>query len=252
MKVFCRYSLQLDSFFKNVVKYVFAIWGNGLCLDNLEEIELIDAKTFSYDTDGQTVPGGKKIILTSRLYDKISVYDIQQLNNNENFKLIVNTLYHEMGHVSDMQTMPKIYAAASNFGSIKQMLPAFFWAEYLAEKRSSTKGIVDHSDYCTDFVKRQWKCYQFDFETPTEQNFFYLCKTISYYLGRTTQSNTREVYDGKMSNPLLQEFVIVMRQELLCLESKQPFDDVETLSNLYFIMNKYYLKFKARYCTNFA
>jgi len=117
MGVFCRYSLQLVSFLKNVVEYVFAIWGNGFYLDNLEEIELVNARTFSYDTDGQTVPGGKKIIPTSRLYAKIPVYDIQQLNKNEKFKLIVNTLYHEMGHVSGMQTMPNIYAAASNLES---------------------------------------------------------------------------------------------------------------------------------------
>jgi len=92
----------------------------------------------------------QKDIPTSRLYAKISVYDIQQLNKNENFKLIVNTLYHEMGLVSDMQTIHNIYAAASN------------------------------------------------------------------------------------------------------LESKLPFDDVETLSNLYFIMIKCFFKFKARYSPNFA
>lgn len=106
--------------------YVFAIWRSGLYLDNLEEIELVDTKTFSYDTDGRTVPGGKKIILTLRLYAKIPVYDIQQLNNDENFKLIVNTLYHEMGHVSDMRTMPNIYAVASNSDNIEQCCPLSF------------------------------------------------------------------------------------------------------------------------------
>lgn len=244
MKVFCQYSLQLDNFLKSIVEYVFAVLGNGLHLDKLEEIELVNAKEFSYDTDGRTIDGGKRIILTSRLYTQLPIYNISELMNNEKFKLIVNTLYHEMGHVSDMETMPIIYAVAQNLDDMKQMLPAFFWAEYLAEKRSSATEIADQSKYCDDFVRKQWKANKFDTETATEENFFYLCKALSYYMGRTTKLNTRETYNSMMVNPLLQEFVTAIGQELICLERKLPFDDAETLSNLNIIMEKYRLKFE--------
>lgn len=110
--------------------------------------------------------------MTSRLYDKLPVYEISLLKNNEDFQTIVCTIYHEMGHISDHNTMPNIYAAAQNFDDKKQMLAAFFWAEYLAEKRSSETNLVSHQEYCEDFIKREWKSFKFNFDNPTEDNFF--------------------------------------------------------------------------------
>ncbi len=247
MKVFCKYDGQFDDFLKNVVKYVIDVLGNELCIDDLEEIELIDKKELSIETDGRTLANGKKIILTSRLYTQLPEYDISKLENSVDFKLIVTTLYHELGHVSDMKTMPNIYAATQNSNNEKQMLSSYFWVEYLAEKRSTSIGLVDYSNYCNNFVKRQWNAYKLNFETYSEDNFFYLCKTLSYYMARTIKSNTRKTYNAKMVNSLLNEFVIAIGQELIYLEHKLPFDNVETLDNLCGILHKYYLKFKTQY-----
>lgn len=247
MKIFCKYAPQFDDFLKDVVNYVLDAFGNDLCFDDLEEIELIDVKELSIQTDGRTVDNGKKIILTSRLYTQLPEYDISKLGNNENFKLIVTTLYHEMVHVSDMKTMHSIYAAAQNLNNKKQMLSSYFWVEYLAEKRSASTGLVDFNQYCNDFAKRQWKAYKFNFETYSEDNFVYLCKALAYYMARTTKSNTRKTYNDKIGNTLLNEFVIDIGQELICLENKLPFDNVETLDNLCGILHKYCLKFKTQY-----
>lgn len=241
MRIFCQYNPQLDCFLKGLVEYVLDSYGNQLLLDDLEEIELI--KDLPGSSDGRVIEGGKKIVLSSRLFSLLPTYEVSELLENINYRLIVNTLYHEMGHVSDMKTMPHIYAVAQNLEKEDQMLPAFFWAEYWAEKRSCSSNIIDYTEYCEDFANREWKSYKFDFCTGAEENFFYLCKTLSYYMGRTTDLVIRQKFCAKMKNALLKSFIDSLGSELFMLEEQLPFDDAEKLSNLSLIMNEYRLKF---------
>lgn len=44
-------------------------------------------------------------MITSRLYDILPCLSIEKLENNPNFKMIVNTLYHEMGHITDWENI---------------------------------------------------------------------------------------------------------------------------------------------------
>ena len=107
MRIFCQYNPQLDCFLKGLVEYVLDSYGNQLLLDDLEEIELI--KDLPGSSDGRVIEGGKKIVLSSRLFSLLPTYEVSELLENINYRLIVNTLYHEMGHVSDMKTIPKKY-----------------------------------------------------------------------------------------------------------------------------------------------
>lgn len=152
-----------------------------------------------------------------------------------------------MGHVSDIKIMPNIYAAAQDLEKEEQMLPAFFWTEYLAEKRSSSSNIIDYTEYCEDFANCEWKSYKFDFRTGAEENFFYLCKALSYYMGRTTNLAIRQKFCANMKNLLLKSFIDSLGKELFVLEDQIPFDDVEKLSNLSLIMNEYRYKFHHTY-----
>lgn len=212
-----------------------------MSLDGLGEIELIeDLPGFS---DGRTIQGSKKIVLASRLFHGLPTYEISKLSNNENYRHIISTIFHEMGHASDMKAMPNIYAIAQDLEHKEQMLPAYFWIEYLAEKRSYSANIASHIEYCEDFVARKWRSYRFDFCTYTEENFFYLCKALAYFMGRTIDSNMRQEYCAKMKNPLLKSFISSIAEELLVLESYLPFDDVGKLFDLENIMNTYYWRF---------
>ena len=241
MKIFCQYNSQLDTFLKALVEYVLDLYGKQLLLDDLEEIELKESLPGS--SDGRVEDGGKRIILSSRLFSLLPTYTVSYILENENYKLIANTLYHEMGHVSDMKMMPHIYAVAQDLEKEEQMLPAFFWAEYLAEKRSCSTNIIDYTAYCEDFSSCNWRAYKFDFDTGTEENFFYLCKALSYFMGRTTNLDMRRKFCAKMENPLLKDFVDSLETELFVLENQLPFDDVEKLSILAHIMNEYRSKF---------
>lgn len=244
MKVFCKYNVQLDIFLKDIVEYTLGILGEQLTLDALQEIELVDIKNFLYDTDGKTCDGGKKIIVTSRLYDKLPIYRIKELKENVNFIMIVNTMFHEMGHATDWLFMPNLYAAAENTSDGKSMITSIFWLEYLAERRSSEESLVDYIDYCHDFVRRKWSAYKLDFQNASESNFYYLNKALSYFMARTTNISKRNQYLDKIVNPLLKDYVIDVGKEIENLENQMPVDDISILDDLYEIMNKYYKKFR--------
>lgn len=161
--------------------------------------------------------------------------------------MIVNTMFHEMGHVTDWASMPNLYDAVENMNRYKEMLPSVFWLEYLAERRSSIEGLINHSDYCDDFASRKWKAYKLDTENASESNFYYLNKALSYFMARTTEISERNRYVDKLINPLLKDYVIDIGKEIINLESQMPFDDILILDGLYDIMNRHYKKFRGRF-----
>lgn len=59
-------------------------------------------------------------MLTSRLYDILPNLDIDKLQKDENYRRIKQTIHHEMGHINDMFTMPKLYKYASDYGYNKE------------------------------------------------------------------------------------------------------------------------------------
>lgn len=247
MEIICEFNEELESFLKEVVKYTIGIYDNELRLDSLQRIELRDIKEFGYETDGKTLENGTIIWVTSRLYEKLPSYNIKEIEEDTGFIMIVNTLFHEMGHVTDWLVMPRLYNAALNIHDEKYMCAALFWLEYLAEKRSSSIGRVNGSEYCNDFVKKPWKAYKADFELYTDDNFFYLNKTLSYFMGRTVKVDIKKKYMAVISNKLLKEYIEELDVELKRLEGKIPFDDLSELEQLYEIMNNYYKKFKQKY-----
>ncbi len=83
---------------------------------------MVYIKGFSYNTDGRTHDGGKKIIVTSRLYDDLPTYKIEGLKDNIDLNMIVNTMFHEMGYVTDWASMPNLYLAAENMDDGKAMV----------------------------------------------------------------------------------------------------------------------------------
>jgi hypothetical protein len=249
LKVICEYDKELDLFLKEVVKYTIDLYGDDLCLDSIKIIELRNINEFGYDTDGRTLEDGSVIWVTSRLYEKLPSYNIKELEDNNDFIMLVNTLFHEMGHATDWMAMPQLYAAAIDMNNNKSMLTSFFWLEYLAEKRSSSNGRVNVSKFCDDFVKRSWRAYKVNFETCTEDNFFYLNKALSYFMGRTLNVDIRKKYMTVMSNVILKEYIEELDVELKRLEGKMPFDEVSLMEQLYEIMNKYFKKFKQKYAS---
>ncbi len=247
MRVQCMYNQKYEIFLEAVVDYVIDRWGNELDLSGLETIELVDISKFNYETDGKVYNEGKNILVTSRLYDELDVLDINECKNSNTFKLIVSTLYHELGHVSDWKKMPNLYRIVEENPMSAEGVASLFWLEYIAEKRNTEKKLVDHDSFCTDVAKSEWHAYKTEFGRAGSDNFAYLCKVLPYFMGRTIDLQKRKKYMGIMKNRLVKEFIIELDKEIKKLEKEYPFDDSKKLQGLYNIINIFFNKFRQAY-----
>ena len=244
MKIQCLYSEKYERFLEETVEYIIARWGNELDLSGLEIIELKESDKYQFNSEGRTYNKGKNIILSSDAYDQLDELAIEKIADSEKFKSIVNTIYHEMVHASDWKKMPQLYGMVEDNSESSLKIASLFWLEYLAEKRSSEKGLVNHNSFCEDFVTREWKAYRIDFNDIDTENFIYLCKILPYFMGRTIEQQTRATYLTIMKNTLLKEMIVELDHEIKVLEVQYPFDDPEKLNDLYNILNQYCKKFK--------
>lgn len=248
MRIKCQYNYELDIFLKQTVYFVIENYAYDLDLSNLKEIELVSKQAFKFNKDGEASENGTKIIVTSRLYEELPCLNINKLyTNNKSFQLIMSSLYHEMVHISDWRKYPNLYLGVQKMVGTKDILAGLIWLEYLAEKKSQMVFPTENSDFCNDFVKREWKSIKFNYEDATESNFIFLLKMIPYFMARTLDYNNRLQYSMKIKNLLLRDFIMELRQEFLKLEKLLPFDDTDKLSNLYKIMDSYFIKFKKEF-----
>lgn len=244
MKIQCLYSEKYERFLEETVEYIIARWGNELDLSGLEIIELKESDKYQINSEGRTYNKGKNIVLSSDTYDQLDELAIEKMADSEKFKSIVNTIYHEMGHASDWKKMPQLYGMVEDNSESSLKIASLFWLEYLAEKRSSEKGLVNHNSFCEDFVTREWKAYRIDYNDIDTENFIYLCKILPYFMGRTIEQQKRTTYLTIMKNTLLKEMIVELDHEIKVLEVQYPFDDPEKLNDLYNILNQYCKKFK--------
>lgn len=224
-------------------------YGSELDLSKLEKIELRKSSEFRIAIDGRIEEGGKTIIVTSKLYDTLPCLSIDELEKCKDFRTIVYTLFHEMGHLTDMTKYPILYGYASDENEeLSTFMPAFFWVEYLAENRSYLTGLNDKIELCEGFVNIAWKPNTINFEYPYDNNFFWLNKSLVYFLVGTSKPEIRKRYLKRIKNELRVEYINELWDEILRLDGLLPFDEIDNLANMYGIMNKYYKSFCLKYC----
>ena len=243
MRIYCLYNRIFHIFLNEVVQYVLDRYGCELNIITLREIELVDKNTFQYETDGKVL-SQDKIIVTSRLYEQLPNLDIRLLVDNNDFKLICNTIYHEMGHINDMIIMPKLYGCVLNNENIDaNYISSLFWLEYIAEKRTAGLEDVNDMGICEEFVERNWNCTYSNPNTADDKNFFYLNKVLPYFLARTSDKSIRKQFLDVIENKLLVRYIEEIGVEIERLELVGDFDEPEILQDLYQIINKYYKSF---------
>ena len=178
--------------------------------------------------------------------------EIDKLDNNDDYKMLRKTLYHEMGHINDMVFMPKLYNCVlesfENRSINAESISSLFWIEYLAEKRTSTFENVYNMEICDDLVTKKWHCSIADpYAHYGERNFFYLTKLLPYFIARTENENIREKYLKRIENKHVVDYINEIDAELKYLETNQIFDDPIILRGLYGIIDKYFNRFMNRY-----
>ncbi len=244
LKIYCSYNHEYHIFLNKVVELVLKQYGSDLNISTLKEIELRNINEFEIKTDGRTV-SNDKIILTSRLYELLPTLNINCLNDNNDYKLLRQTIYHEMGHINDMVYMPNLYKCVleniqKKATDINISTSSLFWLEYIAEKRSAGFENVYDLEICDEFVDAEWICSMSSFFSDyNENNFLYLTKILPYFLGRTTHENVRQKYLIKIKNNVLIDYIRELEIELKNLETKGIFDDLDVLNSLYGIIKKY-------------
>lgn len=222
-------------------------YGSKLNLDTLEEIELVDKNVYEYITDGRVIDC-HKIVVTSRLYELLPSFRIEELNDNTNFKELKQTLYHEMGHINDMILMPVLYKYGFREDDSRERIVSQFWLEYIAEKRSYGFEGIKNFNFCDEFVKADWKCAINSFDSNfNTSNFAYLIKCLPYFMATTSEDKIRNFYLKQIKNKLLINFINALNEEIVKLESRELFDNVVVLYDLYNIMNRFYKKFMAAF-----
>ncbi len=242
MKVVCQYDVDLQRFLKEVVDYCIAKYGEGLHLNQLREIELKNKSVFNYEKDGMICENGKKIVLSSRLYEMLPTLDIEKINNDDKFILLIYSLYHEMCHVSDFEVYPYLYGRAVHTQNKWEALAMIFWLEYLVEKRCFQRLGIIKCELYEQFQSEKLCCNKFDTNTANVSNFFYFTKSISYLVAKIMWQNETKEYLQQICDRLLKEYVEELVEELYKLEEQGFFDDEKKLSQLINIMKRYYKK----------
>lgn len=250
MKIYCTYSQELHRFLNEVVKLVLDKYGSQLNINTLEEIELVNKRKYNYITDGKAYIG--RIEVTSRLYELLPILDVEELEDNNEYKLLRKTLYHELGHINDMTLMPKLYGMMfkdfQNGDVDLYSISILLWIEYVAEKRTVGFENVNDMELCDDFVKEKWECSKFEpCLSGSNENFYDLTKLLPYFIARTANEDIRDQYLDQIENRLVVDYVKEISIELDNLESKGTFDDPEVLRRLYEIIDKYFNVFMNRY-----
>lgn len=245
MKIYCSYNHDYHIFLNEVAELVLKQYGSDLNISTLREIELVNKDEFAYETDGKAVDNSK-IIVTSRLYERLPTLSINCLIDNNDYKLIRQTIYHEMGHINDMVYMPSLYNcvfenAQKKAAGINISTASLFWLEYKAEKRSAGFENVYDMEICDEFADHEWKYSVSDsYSNFNAGNFCYLTKILPYFLGGTAHDeHVRQEYITKIKNNILKDYIRELDIELNCLEAKGMSDDLNLLNSLYAIIKRY-------------
>lgn len=239
MKIFCTFNKDYEPLLKQTVEYAIENYGKDLNVDTLEEIELADKKLFPYSTEGKLI-SKERIVLSSETFEFLPYLDITQLYDNIYFKEIVNTIIHEMGHLTDYVSMPHLYDCVFNPKNKRYYLIALFWLEYLAESRTANLGLVNYVPYCKNFATESWDIQLYS-ENPkyfNRHNYYWLNKHLSYFIPRA--ENNLHKYLPLINIPNLKNHILDLIGELRRLKSMDYFDDITILYDLYKIQNKYY------------
>lgn len=236
---------KYDSILVILVDRVISKYSDQLNIDSLEVIWLKDVKEFSLPIDGRSENRGKTIIITSRLFDLLSFDNAGNVVEDETYQALENTLYHEIGHLTDRGIFSEIYNIAENENSEWiDIVVSIIWIEYVAQKRTRI-NTKETREFCANFINMDWEPYRVDFD-PHSKSFSYLNKTIPYFMARA-ELIYGKYYMDNIENEVVRNYIVELQQELIKLEELIPFSEYKKLSRLKGIVEKYYMIFKKEY-----
>ena len=229
MPVFvCEFNKNYEVFLSLVYEYVIATFAQGLNLSSLKKIEIVDSLPGS--SDGRMVDSNT-ILLSKRLYDLLSTFDIETLKSNDNFNSIVGTLYHELCHINEQAIMPNIHSFCHNDEIDIEYCVALFWIEYIVELKTNRVLKRNKDKFCNDVALCEWNIDKFNFEDADTSNYFYLIKVLPYVLASCSNDRNYSYFD-LIKNASVKNMALELNDAVLESLREYPFDDINKLHKI--------------------
>lgn len=229
MPVFvCKFNKNYELFLSHVYKYIITNFAQDFNLSSLRKIEIVDSLPGS--SDGRMVDANT-ILLSKRLYDLLSTFDIKLLKKDDNFNSIVGTLYHELCHINEQTIMPNIHSICYNDEIDIEYCVALFWIEYIVELKTNAALKRNKDNFCDDVALCDWKISKFNFEDADTSNYFYLIKVLPYVLANCYNQKSLTYFD-KIKNVIVRNMAIELNDAVLDVLKLYPFDDIDKLHKI--------------------
>lgn len=240
----CKFNKNYEVFLCHLYEYIIANFAQGFNLSSLKKVEIVDS--LPGRSDGRMVDTNT-ILLSKRLYDSLSTFDIEALKNNDNFNLIVSTLYHELCHINEQTIMPNIHSICNSDKIDMDYCVALFWIEYIVELKTNTVLKRNKDKLCNEVALRDWNINKFNFEDADTSNYFYLIKVLPYVLANC-YNNRNPNYFELIKNTTVKNMVIELNSAVLeCLRA-YPFDDMNKLHKIKNLLSTYKKQLVGKEC----
>ena len=236
MPVFvCEFNKNYEVFLSHVYKYIITNFAQDFNLSSLRRIEIVDSLPGL--SDGRMVDANT-ILLSKRLYDLLSTFDIKLLKNDDNFNSIVGTLYHELCHINEQTIMPNIHSFCCNDEIDIEYCVALFWIEYIVELKTNKALKRNKDKFCNDVALCEWNIDKFNFEDDDTSNYFYLIKVLPYVLASCCYDRNSSYFDS-IKNTSVKNIAIDLNNAVLESLREYPFDDINKLHKIKTVLLTY-------------
>lgn len=231
----CKFNRSYEIFLGEVYEYVVSKFAKEFDLSALTEIEIVHSLPGS--SDGRMVDNN--ILLSKRLYDLLPKLDI---HDNNDFNLVVSTLYHELCHINERTIMPNIHAVCYEEEKGIDYCVALFWIEYIVETKTDAVFRKDRSQFCHYLAESDWRIDRFNFDDNKTFNYFWLIKILPYVLVAFHNKGI-STYTERIKNKLVRNMVSELYNVILDLQKAYPFDDINKLCEIKRVMISYQKQF---------
>ena len=222
----CKFYINYEVFLKHVYEYVVENFAKDFKLSVLNKIEIVPSLPCS--SDGRIE--GTNILLSKRLYELLPTLDLDLLIDNNDFNLIVSTLYHELCHLNERTILPNIHAICNRDNIDIDYFVAQFWIEYIVETKTNAVFKRNKSKFCDDIALNEWKINKADYNTQNTTNYFYLIKVLPYALAY--YQNEKSDCVAQIKNPIVRNMVVELYDAISNIQDKYPVDDMNSLNEI--------------------
>lgn len=230
----CKFNNYYENFLSKIYKNVITNFARDFDLSALSKIEIVEVLHGS--SDGRLI--GNDILLSKRLFDLLPTLDIESLENNSVFNLLISTLFHELCHLNERSITPNIHSMCDRDIIDIDYFVALVWIEYIVELKTNLVFKRKKTDFRKAVALNEWKICKSNFNDFDTSNYFYLVKVLPYILADLDDTTINE-YSKQIKNTVVKRMVIELYYTVTRIKKYYPFDDFKILNQIKNILLHY-------------